>query len=74
MTIALSIIEITLTWFSPLEVQEERDGVLVLQTPNDFFVHTLTQSERLKGWLLAGAGETSIQLTNGSYETVEVRP
>ncbi len=62
------------TWFAPLRVQEEREGVLLVQAPNEHFVDALTRSERLKALLVAAAGDTSIQLTNGSGETVEVRP
>ncbi len=44
-----------------------------MQAPNDHFVFTLTQSERLRTALTSAAQGTSIWVTDGWCEPKEVR-
>ncbi len=60
------------TWFRPLDPQEEDEGRLVMQVPNEHFVHVLTHNERLKTALTSAARGVSIWVTDGWSEPVEV--
>ncbi len=62
------------TWFGPLAAQEESEGRLVIQAPNEHFVHTLTHDDRLRPALRAAAQGTSIWVTDGWREPEEVLP
>ena len=54
-------------------MQEEGEGRLVIQVPNEHFVCTLTQSERLGPALKSAAQGTSIWVTDGWREPEQVR-
>ena len=62
------------TWFEKLDPQEDAGDRLVLQAPNEHFVHVLTQDDRLGTALVSAAQGTSVWVTDGWGEPREVCP
>jgi len=60
-------------WTTPKKEVYQVEGRLVMQAPNDHFVLLLTQEERLRKALVSASQGTSIWVTDGWCEPMEVR-